>query len=144
MADKIVIRDMHFYGYHGVFDSERELGQRFEVDVELHLDLRVIGRSDDLEMTVNYVDVYTIVKELVEEREFHLVEGLAEAIAEEILTAYDLERVVIRVRKPHAPIGGVTAGVEVEIEREGPHVRGAFESGLESADQDLIGDSDSD
>lgn len=117
MADKIVIKDMVFYGYHGVFEAEREIGQRFEVDVELHLDLRSAGRSDDLDSTVNYVDVYTVVKEIVEEREFDLVESLAEAVAQEILSAYDLERVVVRVRKPHAPIGGITGGVEVEIAR---------------------------
>lgn len=117
MADRIIVRDMVFYGYHGVFDAEREIGQRFEVDVELHMDLRAIGRADDLEMTVNYVDVYTIVKELVEEQEFQLVEGLAHAIAEQILSAYELERVVVRVRKPHAPLGGTSQGVEVEIER---------------------------
>lgn len=108
---------MLFYGYHGVFEAERELGQRFEVDVELHLDLRTIGRADDLDLAVNYVDVYTIVKELAEEREFQLVEGLAHAIGEQLLTSYDLEKVVVRVRKPHAPIGGTTSGVEVEVHR---------------------------
>lgn len=108
---------MVFYGYHGVFDAEREIGQRFEVDVELYLDLSSIGRADDIDLTINYVDVYTIVKELAEEHEFHLVEGLAQAIAEQILTSYDLEKVLVRVRKPHAPIGGTTGGVEVEIER---------------------------
>ena len=117
MSDKIVLRDMVFYGYHGVFEAEREIGQRFEVDVELHLDLRSAGRSDDLDATVNYVDVYTVVKDIVEEQEFDLVESLAEAVAQQILSAYDLERVVVRVRKPHAPIGGITGGVEVEITR---------------------------
>lgn len=117
MSDKILLKGMVFYGYHGVFEAEREIGQRFEVDVELHLDLRSPGRSDDLDLTVNYVDVYTIVKDIVEEQEFDLVEALAEAIAGQILSAYDLERVVVRVRKPHAPIGGVTDGVEVEIVR---------------------------
>lgn len=120
MSDKIVLRDMVFYGYHGVFEAEREIGQRFEVDVELHLDLRSAGRSDDLDATVNYVDVYTAVKDIVEEQEFDLVESLAEAVAQQILSAYDLERVVVRVRKPHAPIGGITGGVEVEIIRT-PH-----------------------
>lgn len=120
MSDKIVLRDMVFYGYHGVFEAEREIGQRFEVDVELHLDLRSAGRSDDLDATVNYVDVYTVVKDIVEEQEFDLVESLAEAVAQQILSAYDLERVVVRVRKPHAPIGGITGGVEVEIIRT-PH-----------------------
>lgn len=117
MADRIIVKDMVFYGYHGVFEAERELGQRFEVDVELHLDLHSIARADDIDLTVNYVDVYTVVKELAEDQEFHLIEGLAGAIAEQLLTAYDLKKVVVRVRKPHVPIGGITGGVEVEIER---------------------------
>ena len=125
MSDKIVLRDMVFYGYHGVFEAEREIGQRFEVDVELHLDLRSIGRADDIELTINYVDVYTVVKEIVEEQEYHLVERLAEAIADQILTAYDVEAVVVRVRKPHAPIGGISAGVEVEIRRHASDLRNA-------------------
>lgn len=127
MSDRIVIKDMAFYAYHGVFDAEHELGQRFEVDVELHLDLRSVGKADDIDLTINYVDVYTIVKDLVEEQEFKLVEGLAEAIAGELLSSYDLEGVVVRVRKPHAPIGGIIGGIEVEIHRtpeEGQSVLG--------------------
>lgn len=120
MTDKIVVKDMAFYGYHGVFEAEQELGQRFEVDIELHLDLRSIARSDDIDLTVNYVDVYTIVKEQVEEGQFALIEGLAESIAQTVLSAYDLELVVVRVRKPHVPIGGVIGGVEVEVRRT-PH-----------------------
>lgn len=117
VSDRIVLKDMVFYAYHGVFDAEHELGQRFEVDVELHLDLRSVGKSDDFDLAINYVDVYTIVKDQVEEQEYKLVEGLAEAIAGELLASYDLDGVVVRVRKPHAPIGGVTGGVEVEIHR---------------------------
>ena len=108
---------MVFYGYHGVFDAEHELGQRFEVDVELHLDLSAIGKADDIDLTINYVDVYTVVKDLVEEQEFKLVEGLAEAIAGELLSSFDVDAVVVRVRKPHAPIGGITGGIEVEVRR---------------------------
>lgn len=126
MSDKIVVKNMIFYAYHGVFDAERELGQLYEADVELHLDLRSIGLADDIDATINYVDVYTIVKELAEEREFHLVEGLAEAIAQQLLASYDLERIVVRVRKPHVPIGGITGGVEVEIERLPGDLRADF------------------
>lgn len=117
MSDRIIVKNMVFYAYHGVFEAEREIGQLFEVDVELHLDLANVAHTDDIELTVNYVDVYTQVKDIVEEREFRLVEGLAEAIAHEILGSYDLEKVVVRVRKPHVPIGGITGGIEIEIER---------------------------
>lgn len=116
--DKIIVRNMVFYGYHGVFEAEREIGQQFEVDVELKLDLSGAARSDDIELTLNYVDVYTIVKEIVEEREFRLIESIAEEIAQQVLDACDIREVVVRVRKPHVPMGGLTGGVEVEIVRE--------------------------
>ncbi|MFS8573586.1 MAG: dihydroneopterin aldolase [Clostridia bacterium] len=117
MSDRIVVRDMEFYAYHGVFEAEREIGQRFEVDVELHLDLRSAAQADDIDQSINYVDVYTAIKEIVEEQEFRLIESLAEAIAEVLLSAYDLEAVVVRVRKPSVPIGGIVGEVEVEITR---------------------------
>jgi len=62
--------------------------------------------------------VYTAVKDIVEEQSFRLIESLAEAIAQQLLTAYDVKTVIVRVRKPHAHIGGVFGTVEVEIKRE--------------------------
>lgn len=117
-ADKLILKNMVFYGYHGVFAAEKELGQRLEVDVELHLDLRQAGLNDDLEATVNYVEVYTLIKELVEEREYNLMEGLAEEIADNLLAAHSLQEIVVRVRKPHPPVGGVMDYFGVEIRRQ--------------------------
>lgn len=124
MADKIVIHNMLFYGYHGVFEAERELGQKFEVDVELHLDLRTAALTDDIESTLNYVEVYTMVKEIVEEREFRLIETLAENIAQQILSAFDVKEVVVRVRKPSVAMGGPVGCVEVEITRSSTDLAG--------------------
>lgn len=118
--DAIRLIGMEFYAYHGVFESERELGQRFEVDVELYLDLGRGASSDDLELTLNYVEVYTLVKEIVEEREFDLIEALAGEIAAQILSGFDVETVVVRVRKPHVGLGGLLQAVEVEVERSAP------------------------
>lgn len=120
--DVIRLTGMEFYGYHGVFEAEQELGQRFEVDVELFLDLKPAADTDDIEVTLNYVDVYTLVKELVEERTFNLIEALAEVIAGEVLESFSVEGVVVRVRKPHVSMGGLLRTVEVEIERERPAV----------------------
>ena len=115
MADKLVLKNMVFYGYHGAFDAEKELGQKYEVDVELHTNLSLPG--DDPDLALSYVDAYTVVKEMVEEREFSLLEAMAEAIAQQILTMFDLEQVVVRVRKYQVPIGGVMEYLEVEIAR---------------------------
>jgi len=115
--DRIRLGNMVFYTYHGVFAAEKELGQRLEVDVELHLNLSVPGASDDLDIAPNYIEVYTLVREIVEEREFNLLEAIAETVADAILAAHDLEAVVVRVRKPNPPVGGPVDFVEVEVIR---------------------------
>lgn len=109
---------MVFYGYHGAFAAEKELGQKIEVDAELYLDLKPSAATDDLELSINYVEVYTLIKDIVEEREFNLLETIAETIADEILSAYTLEEVVVRVRKPFPPSGGILDCAEVEISRK--------------------------
>ena len=68
-------------------------------------------------MTLNYVDVYTIVRDIVEERTFNLIEAVAEEIASTVLSSFDVAGVTVRVRKPHVSLGGLLRTVEVEIER---------------------------
>ncbi|MFS8665821.1 MAG: dihydroneopterin aldolase, partial [Limnochordales bacterium] len=109
--------NMVFYGYHGAYGAEREMGRRFEVDVDLYTDVRPAAASDSLARTINYVDVYTIVKDIVEGGRYNLLETIAETIAAKILASFAVERVTVRVRKPHAPVGGSLDGVEVEITR---------------------------
>lgn len=116
--DRLILKNMVFYGYHGAFAAEKELGQKIEVDVELRLELKPSAATDDLELSINYVEVYTLIKDIVEEREFNLLETIAEAIAGEILSAYTLEEVVVRVRKPFPPSGGILDCAEVEISRK--------------------------
>ncbi len=115
--DKFVLRNIVLYGYHGPFAAEEELGQRYEVDLELSLDLGPSANTDDLELSLNTVDLFTVVKEIVEEEEFHLPEALAQAIASQILDAFAVDEVVVRVRKPHPPVGGLVESLEVELVR---------------------------
>ncbi len=114
---RLLFKNMAFYGYHGVFAAEKELGQRIEVDLELHGDFETAARADDVDLGINYVDVYTIVKDFVEEQEFNLLEGLGVAIADQILDVYDVDQVVVRVRNPHAPLGGLLDCIEAEVVR---------------------------
>lgn len=115
--DRIRLHNMAFYAYHGVYGAEKEIGQRFEVDVELETDLQAAGRADDIDLAIDYQNVYTLVRDIVEEQDFNLIEGLAERIAQEILGSFSVDGVVVRVRKPHVPMGGLLDYVEVEIHR---------------------------
>jgi dihydroneopterin aldolase len=119
VTDGIRLNDMVFYGYHGVLPEERALGQRFVVDVELRVDLRRAGTSDDLAATVNYSQVYAVARDVVTGPPCQLIEAVAERIAERVLAEHSMvESVLVRVRKPEVPIpGSVLGSSEVWIER---------------------------
>ena len=117
--DKISLKGMVFYGYHGVGAAEQELGQRFVVDLEVERDLRAAGLSDDPEDTINYSKVYRAVKEIMEGPSRNLLESVAEAIAERVLQDFDVESVRVRVKKPEVPMkGSILAHASVEIYRQ--------------------------
>ncbi len=115
--DKIIIAGMEFHGYHGVLPEEQSLGQRFIVDVELYLDLRRAGKSDDLDYTVNYAQVFELVGKIIGGRPYHLIESVAETIAVSILERFPVGEVLVRVKKPQAPLPGTFAWVAAEIRR---------------------------
>lgn len=117
MVDKIVLKNMAFYGYHGTNAHEAELGQRFFLDIEMFADLSRGICSDDLEKTVNYKSVFEEIRHIAQNERFHLLESLADHIAHTILKKYNLERVIIRVRKPSVPLDGILDYVEVEVDR---------------------------
>jgi dihydroneopterin aldolase len=116
-ADKIILHNMVFRGRHGVHPAERELGQRFEVDVELGLDLTRAMSSDELEDSVNYSRAFAIVREEVEEHQYQLLEGLAGAIVRRLMAELPIESVLVKVRKPQVPIRGVLGYAAVQIQR---------------------------
>ena len=117
--DRILLEDMVFHGHHGTLPAEQELGQPFLVSVELHLDLRPAGTSDDLTKTVDYSEIHSMARDIVEGPSVQLVETVAERIAAAVLENHPLvEAVKVRVAKPHVRLGGtVLAGSAVEILR---------------------------
>ncbi len=116
-ADRLLLEGMAFYGYHGDIEAERALGGRIEVDVEVRADLRAAGRSDALGDTLDYVRCFQLVRDIVENRQFHLLEALAQAIADALLEQRHAEGVRVRVAKI-PPVRGEFDRFAVVIERE--------------------------
>jgi len=122
MTDRITLANMAFQARHGVNDWEKVELQRFEIDVELAVDVQPAGLEDDLTKTVDYRGVYDVTRQVVESTTFNLIEALAEAIAHEILGGHArVAEVVVRVRKHEVRLGGPLDYAAVEIRR----VRGA-------------------
>lgn len=117
--DKIILKNMQFYGYHGVHVEEKKMGQRFIISVKLFLDLKNPGNSDCLNDTVSYSLVYSIVKDITENSSFNLLEALAEKICKSILNEFaNIKEVLVKVKKPSVPIKGILDYAAVEIRRK--------------------------
>jgi dihydroneopterin aldolase len=116
---KIHLNEMVFYGYHGVHDEERKLGQRFIVSASLHTNSALDAGIRNLEDTVDYTRVYADIKEIMESRQFQLLECCANTIADRLLADYPLiESLSICIQKPSVPIQGSLKSVEVEVFRQ--------------------------
>jgi len=117
MTDVIRLHNMMFYGYHGVSAAEKETGRRFEVDVELFVDIHRASETDKLTDTVNYTMVYQTVEEILSREHFSLLETIAERLSDAILQRFRVKGVTVRVRKMIPPIPGNLDHIEVEIHR---------------------------
>lgn len=115
--DVLRIRNMTFYGYHGLFDEEATLGQQFEVDVDVFGDFRGWSKMRSHPAAVDYPRVCELVSQVVTEERFGLVEALADRIADVLQAKLALGHFVVRVRKPNPPVPTQFDGVEVEVWR---------------------------
>ncbi|WGD36812.1 dihydroneopterin aldolase [Lysinibacter sp. HNR] len=116
-GDVITLTGLECFAYHGVFEGERETGQRFVVDVEMDVDLRASARSDDLSQTVNYADLAPAVVAAVESNPVDLIETVAERVAEIVLSYSGVRAVRVVLHKPDAPISVSFADVSVTVVR---------------------------
>lgn len=115
--DTVRLKNMLFHAHHGYWDEERRVGQRFEVDIELFLDVKKAAMSDHIRDTIDLYKVYQAVERVVVKKQFKLVETLSEAIATELLKKFPITEVKVGVRKPNSPVPGICDGIEVEIFR---------------------------
>jgi len=114
---RIEITNMEFYAYHGHYQEEQIVGNKFLVDLSIETDLEPAARSDSLKDALNYQQAYMIV-----EREMKVKSQLMEHIAGRILDALYREmtgilRAQVKVSKMNPPVGGRVERVSVTIPR---------------------------
>ena len=121
--DCIRIKNLKVKARHGVYEFERKKDGTFELDIELYLSLEKSGQSDKLEHTIDYNNIVSIVIKAFTEKNYNLVEAAAESVCEKLLYALKVAKVIVRVRKPHAPINADFDTIEVELIRENEHFK---------------------
>jgi 7,8-dihydroneopterin aldolase/epimerase/oxygenase len=122
MSDQVtvMVRGLEVFGRHGVFPAERELGQRFIVDLELELSECPGAQTDDLAGTVDYAVLTDAVAGIAAGEPVALLEYLASRIADRVLTEPRVAAVTVEVHKPHVAIPHVVAETAVRLRRERP------------------------
>jgi dihydroneopterin aldolase len=115
--DCIHLTGIRCYGYTGYLQEEQVLGQWFEVDLTLWLDLAPSGRSDNIADTLDYRSAIETVQQLVKTSKFALVEKLANAIADAILELAQVQQVQVRLSKLAAPIPDFGGKITIDITR---------------------------
>lgn len=116
--DKITLKGIHGFGFHGVFDFEKIEGQDFYVDIELEADLSAASKSDLLADSIDYGILTAIAREAIEKLRFDLIERLAGFIADTILENFPtISSIGVTVHKPSAPVKESVADIAVTIHR---------------------------
>jgi dihydroneopterin aldolase len=118
MSDRISIKGIKGYGYHGVFDFEKRDGQEFFIDLELEIDLQAASKSDQLSDSVDYSLLTAIAKNAIEKLQFDLIERLAGFIADTVTENFPtVKKIAVTVHKPAAPVSESVTDIAVTITR---------------------------
>ncbi|MGQ4647473.1 dihydroneopterin aldolase [Lyngbya aestuarii] len=115
--DSIRVTNIRCYGYTGYLPEEQVLGQWFEVNLTMWLDLTDAGKSDEITDTLDYRAAIDRVKQTVKTSKFALVEKLANAIADAILELDKVQQVQVQLSKPAAPIPDFGGTITIDITR---------------------------
>ncbi|MDR1543636.1 MAG: dihydroneopterin aldolase [Prevotellaceae bacterium] len=111
---KILLQNMEFFAYHGVYPDEQKNGNLFSVDVEFDADLTLAERTDKIDDTLDYEQIYNIIQQ-----EMNIVSNLLENVAGRIFSAVkesypEISFLKVRVTKHNPPLNGKVQKVSVE------------------------------
>lgn len=117
MNDRLEIKGIEVYAKHGVLEHEQEKAQVFKVDVTVYTDLARPGESDDLSDALDYSVLALEVREVVGSESHRLIETVAARVSDVVMGHPQVERSVVTIHKPGAPIDVVFEDVSVTVER---------------------------
>lgn len=116
--DKIRVLNLKIPGKHGIYEFEKEKDYLFEIDLEVHKSLRQAGVKDKVKNTIDYNDLILFTIDIFRSKDCNLIETVAESICAGIIKNFPVKKVIVKIRKPHAPIPAEFDTVEVEIIRK--------------------------
>jgi dihydroneopterin aldolase len=115
--NKIALKGMQFYAYHGFYEEEQIMGAYYHLDVTVQVDFGKAGQNDQLADTLNYESIYHICKNIMA-TPAKLLEHIVVKIETQLIGLNgNIEGLQIVLDKLHPPLGGKVASSQVSIER---------------------------
>src|SRR5690349_5440752 len=115
--DTIYLRDLHIETVIGIYEWERRIHQTLRLDLEITVDLKPAGKTDNLADTIDYHAIAKRLMTFVSESQFHLLEALADQAARLVITEFGAERIKLAINKAGAIRGATSVGVIIERTR---------------------------
>ena len=116
--DRITVKNLKLFAYHGVNPEEKENGQTFYIDLTYYLDLKNACRSDDLADTVSYAKVVKIIQKVFTAQSYDLIERAAQVVCDALFEAFlPIQKIEITLKKPQAPVKAVFDYMAVSLTR---------------------------
>lgn len=113
------IKNLELFAFHGVFEEEKKLGQKFILSLEIDLDLKAAAKTGDLSKSVHYGELCEKIEGEFNRQSYDLIETATLNLADFILNEYNLIKgVKVFLKKPWAPIKKHLDTVEIMIERK--------------------------
>ncbi|WP_281614470.1 dihydroneopterin aldolase [Flammeovirga sp. SubArs3] len=118
MKHTIALEGLEFFAYHGFFKEERKIGNKYGVDIFVDTDFKKAAQEDDLDGTINYMDLYEIIKKHMSVST-KLLENIAQNVVDDVYEKWssNVFKVVVKIKKFNPPIGGVCTASVITIEQ---------------------------
>ena len=119
--DKIIVKDLKLFCYHGVNPEEKIDGQNFVFDIDAFLDLNLPCKTDNVDDTVSYAKIIKTVRRVAQSEKNDLLEYVSQRVVDALFEEFPMiEKIILTLKKPEAPIKADFAYVAVQIERVRP------------------------
>lgn len=116
--DKIKLRGLEVFAHHGVYDDEKEKGQRFIINADLYIDTLTASLSDDINDTLDYGKVCEFIKNYMIKTRINLLETLTNELARKLLLSFpEIDNLKLEICKPEAPIPMKFNNVSLKVKR---------------------------
>ena len=117
--DKITIKNLKLFAYHGVNPEEKENGQNFYIDLNYFLDLSLPCESDNVDDTVSYAKAVKIIQKVFTECSYDLIEKAAQKVCDALFESFEsIKKIEITLKKPEAPVKAEFDYMAVSLTRE--------------------------